>query len=121
MADTPSRATASTLSIFGRKPSDAITLPLRLCPALLALSMQLSIAPILSCCPVPIANDNPSFQKTTALDLTSQATHHACNRSTYSLLEGARFVGMARLFNCSNDLDQSNMDLQAPAIHPPAR
>src|SRR5206468_773667 len=46
MAETPSFATASTLSIFGRNPSEAMTLPLRSCPYLWAFSMQASIAPI---------------------------------------------------------------------------
>src|SRR5437016_10611391 len=89
--------------MFGKNPSEAITLPLRSWPNLWAFSIQDSIAPILSCCPVPIARDVSSPQNTTALDRTSHVTHHECSIARYSVSDGERFVATGDIFNCSND------------------
>src|SRR2546426_8394301 len=103
--DTPSFATASTLSMLGKNPSDAITEPLRSWPNLWAFSIHDSIAPILSCCPAPIARDSSFFQNTTALDRTSHATHQECSIARYSVSDGDRFVAVDNIFSCSNDLN----------------
>src|SRR5207249_11932628 len=98
MPETPSFATASTVFIFSRNPSEAMTLPLRSCLYLWAFSMQASIAPIRSCWPVPIASDTPSFQNTTAFERTSQAVHQECSMAVYSSSGGRRLGVTDRLY-----------------------
>src|SRR5712692_9663922 len=63
IADVFSLASASTLSSLGRNPSEARTLPSRLWPSLCVLSIDFSIAPILSCWPVSLAGDVSSLRQ----------------------------------------------------------
>src|SRR5712692_2043076 len=99
----PSGAAVSILSVFGKNPSEARHDPFRSWPNLCAFSTQFSNAPTRSCCPVPIARDVPFFHSTIALDLTSQVTHQACNRSQYSFSDGLRLVGTGNCFRDSNE------------------